>query len=39
MEEIGFSRYERMLSSPMSEAQAVRDYIRRVANPDYVHPS
>ncbi|HWQ92537.1 MAG TPA: hypothetical protein VN673_12765 [Clostridia bacterium] len=37
MEETGFSRFERMLSSPASEAEAVRDYIRRVANPDYVH--
>ena len=39
MEEIGFSRNERIPSEPMSEAEAVRAYIRRVANPDYVHCS
>ena len=39
MEEIGFSRYERISSEPMSEAEAVRAYIRREANPDYVHCS
>ena len=39
MEEVGFSRYERISSEPMSEAEAVCAYIRRVANPDYVHYS
>jgi len=37
MEEIGFSRYERVSSEPMSETEAIRGYIRQVANPDYVH--
>src|SRR5690348_4508623 len=36
MEEIGFSRYERITSQPMSETDAIREFIRRVANPDYV---
>ena len=36
MQEIGLSRFERILSNPMSEAEAIREYIRRVANPDYV---
>ena len=37
MEEIGVCRYERMSSNPMTEAEAIHEYIRRVANPDYVH--
>jgi hypothetical protein len=36
MEEVGLSRFERILSNPMSEAEAIRQYIRRVVNPDYV---
>ena len=36
MEEIGVSRYERITSQPMSEAAAIREFIRQVANPDYV---
>jgi hypothetical protein len=37
MEEIGFSRYERLSTDPMPETEAIQEYIRRVANPDYVH--
>lgn len=37
MEEIGFSRYERISTDPLSETEAIHEYIRRVANPDYVH--
>lgn len=37
MEEIGFSRYERFSTGPMSETAAIHEYIQQVANPDYVH--
>ena len=37
MEEIGFSRYERIFTDAMPETEGIREYIRRVANPDYVH--
>ncbi len=36
MEEIGFSRFGRFSSGPMSETEAIHEYIRRVSNPDYV---
>ena len=36
MEEIGLSRYERITSQPMSEAAAIREFIRLVTNPDYI---
>jgi hypothetical protein len=37
MEEIGLSRFERITTDPMPEAKAIHEYIRMVANPDYVH--
>ena len=37
MEEIGFSRFDRITTGPMPEAEAIHKYIRRVTNPDYVH--
>ena len=33
MEEIGFGRFERIVSEPMSETAAIREFIRRAANP------
>jgi hypothetical protein len=36
VEEVGLSRYERIRSAPMSEAAAIREYVRRVVNADYV---
>jgi hypothetical protein len=36
MKEIGLSRYERITSQRMSEAAAIHEVIRLVANPDYV---
>ena len=36
MEEIGFSRFERITTQPMPETAAIREFIRRVANPDYL---
>jgi len=36
MEEIGVGRYERISSGPLSEAEAIREYVRRVVNPDYI---
>ena len=36
MEEIGLSHFERIPSQPMSEAAAIREFIRLAANPDYV---
>ena len=37
IEEIGFSRYERISTGPMPEKEAIQEYIRQVANPDYIH--
>lgn len=37
MEEIGVGRYARISSDPMPETEAIREYIRKVASPDYVH--
>ena len=37
MEEVGLSRFERITTDPMPEAEAIHEYIRKVANPDYVH--
>jgi hypothetical protein len=36
LEEAGVGRYERISTSPMPEGAALHEYIRRVANPDYV---
>ena len=36
MEEIGVGRYERISTGRLSAADAIRAYVRRVANPDYV---
>src|ERR1700722_2906760 len=36
MEEIGSSRFERFATGPFSEQEAVRKYIERVTNPDYI---
>jgi hypothetical protein len=36
LEEVGFSRFQRITTKPQSETSAIREYIRRVANPDYV---
>ena len=36
MEEIGVGRFERFFSPPMSAKDAAEDYVRRVANPDYI---
>jgi len=36
MEEVGVTRYKRISTGPLPEAEAVLEYIRRVANPDYV---
>lgn len=38
MEEAGVGRYERISTRPMPEIEAIHEYIRRVANPDYVRP-
>ena len=36
MEEVGHGRYERIVSGPMCEREAIKDYIQAVANPDYI---
>lgn len=36
VEEVGFGKLERITGSPMSEESAIREYIGRVVNPDYV---
>jgi hypothetical protein len=36
MEEVGFSRFERFSTGPMSEKEAICEYIQQVANPDYI---
>jgi hypothetical protein len=33
---VGLGRYERIVSGPMSEREAITDYIQSVANPDYI---
>lgn len=38
MEEAGVGRYERISTRPMPDIEAIHEYIRRVANPDYVRP-
>ncbi len=37
MAEVGVSRYERVSTGPLSETEATHEYIRKVANPDYIH--
>lgn len=37
MEEIGVARCERISTGPLSAIEAIHVYLRRVANPDYVH--
>ncbi len=37
VEEVGLGRYERFSTGPLSAIEAVHAFIRRVANPDYVH--
>jgi hypothetical protein len=36
-EEVGLSRFARISTGPLSEADALQKYIERVVNPDYVH--
>lgn len=36
MVEAGFSRFERIATDPISETEAIKEYIREVANPDYI---
>lgn len=36
MEEVGVGNYERVSTRPMTEIEALHEYIRRVTNPDYV---
>jgi hypothetical protein len=36
LEETGLSRYERITSRALSEREAIREYVRQVANPDYI---
>lgn len=38
VEEVGIGRYERISTGPLSEMEAVQAFIRKVANPDYIHP-
>lgn len=37
MEESGVGRYERISTGPLSATEAIHAYVRRAANPDYVH--
>jgi hypothetical protein len=36
VEEVGLGRCERIVSGPMCEREAIKDYLQRVANSDYV---
>ncbi len=36
LEEIGVGRYERILSPTLSKQEAIREYVHRVVNPDYI---
>ena len=37
VEEIGFGQLDRIVTDAMPETEAIHEYIRQVANPDYVH--
>src|SRR5205085_9617598 len=37
VEEVGLARYQRLLSEPMNQKDAIIAYIRSVANAEYVH--
>ena len=39
LEEVGLARYQRVSSEALPEREAILAYIRRLANPDYVHCS
>lgn len=36
LEEIGIGKYQRFESDAMTQANAIREYVRRVGNPDYI---
>lgn len=39
VEEICCMGYERIITDSMPESKAIHEYIRKVTNPDYIHPN
>ena len=37
MEEVRLDRYERISTGRLADQEAILEYVRQVANPDYIH--